>query len=59
MVKLNKSSLDESVNVSMLVKSDFPRQLDETGGLMFDKLPNDLLNMKSSKNGIYQMTSNL
>lgn len=24
MVKLNKSSLDESVNVSMLVKSDFP-----------------------------------
>lgn len=53
MVKFNKSSLDESVNVSMLVKSDFPWQLDVTGGLIFDKLPNDLLNTRSSKNGIY------
>lgn len=59
MVKLNKSSLDESVNVSMLVKSDFPRQLDETGGLIFDKFPADLLNAKSPKNGLYSQTSNL
>jgi hypothetical protein len=40
---MNKSILEESISGSMLVKSDFPRQLDETGSLIYSKFPDDSL----------------
>ena len=43
MGRLNKSSLDETLNTSVLVKRDIPRQIDQEQRTQFQQFPLELL----------------